>query len=68
MCAKHWKMVPRDVQRLVWANYRPGQEIDKKPSEAYLSAAIKAISSVRIKVSPGQLSLSLDEESECQGE
>lgn len=29
-------MVPREWQRLVWATYRKGQEVDKRPSPAYL--------------------------------
>ena len=35
MCAKHWRMVPRENQRTVWATYRPGQEQDKMPSLLY---------------------------------
>ena len=26
MCFSHWRMVPRDLQREVWATYQPGQE------------------------------------------
>lgn len=26
MCLKHWRMVPRYLQRLVWKHYQPGQE------------------------------------------
>lgn len=46
MCARHWAMVPKDLQQKVWKHYRPGQEIDKSPTAKYLRAAQKAISAV----------------------
>lgn len=49
MCLKHWRMVPRELQKAVWATYRPGQEVDKRPSEAYLKAARAAIDAVAAK-------------------
>jgi len=36
MCGKHWAMVPLTQQREIWRHYRPGQEIDKRPSADYL--------------------------------
>lgn len=36
MCLKHWRMVPAENQRNIWATYRPGQESDKGPSLLYL--------------------------------
>jgi hypothetical protein len=36
-CREHWRMVPRWLQRALWAAYRPGQERDKRPSAAYLA-------------------------------
>lgn len=39
MCKRHWRMVPKDLQREVWAHYRPGQEIDKRPTRSYLDVA-----------------------------
>jgi hypothetical protein len=39
MCRPHWALVSPDRQRQVWRTYRPGQEIDKSPSEAYLEVA-----------------------------
>ncbi len=47
MCARHWRMVPRKLQRRVWATYRPGQEIDKQPSAEYLEAQQAAVAAVR---------------------
>lgn len=46
MCGPHWRMVPRALQRDVWLHYRPGQEIDKNPTPAYLDAADAAIRAV----------------------
>ena len=46
MCLKHWRLVPRSLQARVWEHYRHGQEIDKSPTEAYLTAANAAIDAV----------------------
>jgi len=46
MCARHWRMVPSDLQRAVWATYRPGQCDDKRPSAAWHAAADAAIAHV----------------------
>lgn len=43
MCQKHWSMVPSILRDHVWETYRPGQEVDKLPSDAYLQAAYAAI-------------------------
>lgn len=49
MCLRHWRMVPKDLQRQVWATYRPGQCDDKQPSEAWHEAADAAIMAVAKK-------------------
>lgn len=46
MCGRHWRMVPPELQRGVWAAYRAGQEIDKRPSPAWHAAAEAAILAV----------------------
>jgi hypothetical protein len=46
MCGRHWAMVPKPLQRTVWATYQPGQEDSKDPSGAYLAAAKAAIAAV----------------------
>lgn len=46
MCPRHWKMVPLGLQRAVWSAYRPGQEIDRRPSESWHRAADAAIKAV----------------------
>jgi hypothetical protein len=46
MCARHWAMVPRDLQREVWRWYAPGQENTKRVSPEWLRAARNAIDHV----------------------
>jgi hypothetical protein len=46
MCFKHWKMISKKTQRLVWLYYRPGQCDDKQPSKEWLNAANLAIEEV----------------------
>jgi len=38
-CRKHWFTLPKALRDEIWRTYRPGQEITKTPSEAYLHAA-----------------------------
>lgn len=49
MCLKHWRMVSKRIQNLVWAYYRPGQCDDKAPSKAWMAAADAAIAEVAAK-------------------
>ncbi len=46
MCRKHWFTVPAELRRAVWLTYRPGQEVDKRPSAEYLNVAHEAIEAV----------------------
>jgi hypothetical protein len=46
MCAHHWWQVPVDLRAAVWDAYRPGQELDNAPSEAWHLAAVAAIDAV----------------------
>jgi hypothetical protein len=43
MCYKHWRMVPKAIQKKVWEHYRPGQCNDKNPSKEWHQAADEAI-------------------------
>lgn len=44
MCLRHWKMVPKDLQREVWRTYQPGQERGvAKPTKEWHDAADAAI-------------------------
>lgn len=36
MCLRHWRMVPKVLQNAIWEHYRPGQEVDKRPTEEYM--------------------------------
>lgn len=49
MCLRHWRMVPKALQAEVWRTYRPGQEIDKRPSSEYMTASNAAIDAVAKK-------------------
>lgn len=43
MCLRHWRMVPKQLQRDVWRHYRAGQCEDKQVSSEWLKAADEAI-------------------------
>ncbi len=38
-CRAHWYRLPKELRDRIWVHYRPGQEIDKEPSDEYLRAA-----------------------------
>jgi len=38
-CRRHWYCLPRVLRNKIWAAYRPGQEIDKRPSKSYIDVA-----------------------------
>lgn len=37
-CRTHWFTLPKSIRDKIWATYRPGQEIDKNPSDEYMEA------------------------------
>jgi hypothetical protein len=41
-CRPHWYALPVEIRRAIWNSYRPGQEADQRPSEAYVAAARRA--------------------------
>jgi hypothetical protein len=41
-CRRHWYMLPAEIRDAIWKAYRPGQEGDGEPSDAYLVAAGRA--------------------------
>lgn len=43
MCARHWRIVPRALQRAIWAVYIPGQERLKNPTRQYLETSSEVI-------------------------
>lgn len=49
MCKQHWYMLPKDMRDKVWALYRPGQEVTKDPSMAYLNHAMACVNFVADK-------------------
>lgn len=38
-CKRHWFALPKEIRDRIWRTYRPGQEIDKAPSDEYVQAA-----------------------------
>jgi hypothetical protein len=38
-CSEHWFALPAYLRSRVWRAYRPGQEIDLRPSREYLEVA-----------------------------
>jgi hypothetical protein len=48
MCFPHWKLVPKFLQKQIWKWYRPGQEIDKRPSREYMAVQRLAIDAVAV--------------------
>jgi hypothetical protein len=38
-CKTHWFRLPHRLRARIWATYRPGQEVDKKPSKEYIEVA-----------------------------
>lgn len=38
-CSKHWFRLPKELRDKVWAAYKPGQEINMRPSREYLDVA-----------------------------
>lgn len=41
-CKAHWFRLPKAIRDEIWRTYRPGQEITKTPSVAYVEAAKRA--------------------------
>lgn len=38
-CKKHWFKLPKRLRDKIWRAYRPGQEVDMRPSKEYLEVA-----------------------------
>ena len=38
-CKPHWFSLPKRLRDRIWATYRRGQEVTKRPSDDYLQAA-----------------------------
>lgn len=38
-CREHWYRLPKELRDRIWRTFRPGQEISKTPSRAYVEAA-----------------------------
>ncbi len=38
-CVPHWFVLPKALRDELWASYRPGQEVGKRPTPEYMAAA-----------------------------
>lgn len=38
-CREHWYRLPQYLRNKIWATFKPGQEIFKTPSRAYVEVA-----------------------------
>ena len=56
MHREHWFMVPKPLRDAIWRHYRPGQEVTKDPSKAYVAAGTAAIAAVALKERKGKTS------------
>jgi hypothetical protein len=60
MCKRHWSLVPRELQRRVWATAGPGQELEHAKALRDAIAAVGAVEGLdRARQSLGGLGLSL---------
>ena len=53
-CKLHWFALPKHLRDRIWATYRPGQEITKTPSPAYLEAAREVQAWIKERAAKGQ--------------
>lgn len=42
-CKAHWFRLPLRIRNRIWATYRPGQEVSKTPSLAYIETVKEAL-------------------------
>lgn len=58
MCARHWRLVPKAIQKRVWAAYQNGQEQPAGPAPtgeywAAVKAAVEAVIAAEGKAAAG---------------
>lgn len=56
-CNKHWFALPKDIRNAIWKAFRPGQEVDMRPSAAYIAAAKAAQDWIAANTPPEQPTL-----------
>lgn len=59
MCRAHWYSLDARVRTAIWREYRPGQEIDKDPSNRYLAVQQYAIASLLFKPDDEQAAIDM---------
>lgn len=55
-CRKHWRALPARHRYRILATYRPGQEVDKRPSRAYIDAALAVQRWIAVSYRPSAVS------------
>ena len=53
-CKKHWYALPAELRREIWRCYRPGQEIDQRPSTTYIAVARRVQDWIKAHAAPAQ--------------
>jgi hypothetical protein len=48
-CRGHWFALPAKLRAKVWATFRPGQEVNGTPSEAYMKVANEVQAWIRVR-------------------
>lgn len=48
-CLEHWKALRPALQRAIYAEYRRGQEDDKKPSLRYMAVQMRAVAELAFR-------------------
>ena len=43
MCKRHWYTLPKKLRDAVWAEYTPGQEVNKNPTAKYIVTTVWCI-------------------------
>lgn len=49
MCRAHWYSLRAPMRAAIWREYRPGQEVDKRPSYRYLAVQQRAVGEVAFR-------------------
>ena len=48
-CRDHWGALPKKIQDAVWREYRPGQELTKRPTQRYMAVQRLALAHLVFK-------------------
>lgn len=54
-CKRHWFALPLEIRNGIWRTYGPGQEIDLRPSNSYMTATQRAYQWIAEQQQQGKL-------------